>query len=143
MEKNDQDRAIALFEKYYEVTPSQKGVPVIDIYRGLFLYAASNEVLEACKKSQDILRFMMMYFMWPLVGIVILFFVGLSEGNAMSSLCLFSYVFFVLWGILFIVLLIKYNKANKQVMVGENLFFLNCLDTFADCNPDNKNTVPV
>lgn len=121
------NEAIDLFKKKYGKTPKELGFPVIGIYKKqhAFLYADTEETIRAYKTHQNIIRWMMTWFMWPLPIALLIWFIALAEENVWHPLCIASYIFYGVWGILLVVLSIKVRKAGKLIKLGENVTFLN------------------
>ena len=122
------DEAINLFKKTYGKTPQELGFSVIDIYekQHAFLYATSEEVIAAYKTHQNIIRWVMTRFIWPLAIAMLVWLITLAKyGNVGHPLCIASYIFYGVWMVLFIVLYIKVKKAKKLIKLGENVTFLN------------------
>ena len=122
------NEAIYLFKEKYGKTPKESGMPVIGIYekQRAFLYAVSEEVIEAYKTQQNIIRWVMLWYVWPMIlAMINLFFAFFSYQDVMHWRCWVSYVFIAVWGALLIVCWIRANKAGKLIKLGENITFLN------------------
>jgi hypothetical protein len=119
--KEQRQQAEALYLKMYNRTTKDDKIEFIDIYekQRAFLYGHSKEVLEAYKTSQNILRFMMKFFLWPVIADFILMFWGFLEGmrtnNIFNGYFVFGCIFFILYcGVLFGILWYRCLKAEKK-----------------------------
>ena len=122
------DEAITLFKKQYGKTPKSLGFTEISIYekQHAFLYAKSLEVIEAYKTQQNILRWIITWFVVLIVIAVLIWFVALAEyKNPMHPLCIACYIFYGVWVVLLIVMDIKVKKAEKLIKMGKNITYLN------------------
>lgn len=112
MEKKQIEEAIALFERQYGAKPENTDFRVIDIYKKqrAYLYGTSQEVINAYKTSQNIARWIIVYYFWPIIVDVILLFICLLKYEAnidnLASKILIGFgaawvvLFWVLWYIL-------------------------------------------
>ena len=112
MEKKQIEEAIALFERQYGAKPENTDVRVIDIYKKqrAYLYGTSQEVINAYKTSQNIARWIIVYYFWPIIVDVILLFICMLKYEAnidnLASKILIGFgaawevLFWVLWYIL-------------------------------------------
>ena len=119
--------AINLFKSTYNKTPEEAGFPVIGIYKrqNAFLYAVSEETIEAYKTQQNILRFMMLWYMWPLLIMFINFFDALvTYQDVLHQRCMTTYIFCSIWLILAVVLYIKVWQTRKIVKFGKTITYL-------------------
>ena len=59
------EEAVSLFRHQYGIHPAQSAYPVIDVYekQHAYLYASSEEAVKAYKTQQNIIRWMMTYFL--------------------------------------------------------------------------------
>ena len=66
MNKKMIEEAVSLFRHQYGIHPAQSAYPVIDVYekQHAYLYASSEEAVKAYKTQQNIIRWMMTYFLW-------------------------------------------------------------------------------
>ncbi|MBO6281986.1 MAG: hypothetical protein J6N49_05610 [Alphaproteobacteria bacterium] len=122
------NEAIYLFQEKYGKTPEEAGFPVIDIYekQHAFLYADSKEVIKAYKTQQNIIRWVLIWYMWPLGLAMINFADALIRcQDPMHWRCLVTYIFFAFWGILLGVLWLKAESADRHMKLGKNITFLN------------------
>lgn len=125
---NRRNEAIKLFEQKYGETPSETGLSVISIYeeQHAFLYATSEEVIKAYKNQQNIIRWMIKWYIWPLVLVFLIWLVALLKfQDALHPLCVFAYTFYGIWAVLCIVLGIKVWKAKRIAQLGETITFVN------------------
>jgi len=124
---NKTDEAIELFKYAYGKTPKEAGFPVISIYekQKVLLYAKSQEVIEAYKVQQNILRGILLWYPWPGVIAMVMFFITIVKTmDPVHPVCLASFVLLGMWVILFIVLDIKVKKTKRLVKMGETVTFL-------------------
>lgn len=120
--KEQQKQAEALYFRMYNRTVKDDNIKVIDIYepQSAYLYGRTKEALKAYKTSQNILRFMLTFFMWPVIADVLIlfygFFYGTQIGNIFNGYSIFGFVFFFLYcGVFFGILCYKCVKADKAV----------------------------
>ncbi len=120
--------AIEDFVKQYGKTPKECGYPIIDVYKkqSAFLYGKSLEAIKGYKTCQNILRWMMIWYLLPMIIAFIVFTFGLLQycnNNEVNHLIVISLSFFAFWITLFIVLSIKVKKADK--VSKNNVIWLN------------------
>lgn len=127
MEKKQIEEAIALFERQYGAKPENTDFRVIDIYKKqrAYLYGTSQEVINAYKTSQNIARWIIVYYFWPIIVDVILLFICMLKYEAnidnLASKILIGFgaawvvLFFVLWCIV-----IRDDKKSKDTVVWIN-----------------------
>ena len=90
MEKNLIEEATAKFVAVYGKTPRECNLTEIGIYekQSAYLFAHSKEEIVAYKTCQNIIRWMMVWYLWPLALMMIVFiFFALPEviaGNWLS-----------------------------------------------------------
>lgn len=127
MKRIDEVEGIKLFKLHYGKTPKEAGYPVIDIYerQHAYLYATSEKVIKAYKTQQNILRWMMLWYMWPMAIAFINFFDALKYQDVFHQRCIATYIFFGAWLILAIVLGIKVRQTGKLIELGKNITYLN------------------
>lgn len=81
------------------------------------MYAHSKEEIVAYKTCQNIIRWMMVWYLWPLaLMMIVLIFCALPEviaGNWLSIAFVGPVAFFVMWVILFLVLAVKAWHADR------------------------------
>lgn len=126
MDRNEE--AVKLFMKSYGITPQEAGFPEIDIYekQHAFLYAKYEAVINAYKMQQNILRWVMCWFTWPIAVAFLIWLITLGKSqDAGHPLCIVCYIFYVVWVALLIVLGISVKRADKIVKVGKTITFLN------------------
>lgn len=125
---NKIDEAVDLFRKAYGKTPKSLGFTEISVYekQHAFLYAKSLAVIEAYKTQQNIVRWMMTRFVWPIAVVFLVWLITLAKSaDAMHPLCIACYIFYFVWVVLALVLGIKAKKADKLINLGKNITFLN------------------
>ncbi|MBQ8750641.1 MAG: hypothetical protein IJZ30_03275 [Alphaproteobacteria bacterium] len=120
--------AIEDFVKQYGKTPKECGYPIIDVYRkqSAFLYGKSLEAIKGYKTCQNILRWLMTWFLFPMVMAFIVFMFGLLQycnDSKVNPLIVISLSFFAFWIILFIIQYIRVKKADK--VSRNNVIWLN------------------
>ena len=121
-----ENKAISLFKLAYGKTPQEAGFSVIDIYekQNAFLYAVSEETIKAYKTQQNILRFIMLWYMWPLLIMFINFYDALiTYQDPLHQRCITSYVFCGIWFLLAIILYIKVWQTSKIVKLGKTITY--------------------
>ena len=118
--KEQQKQAEALYFRMYNRTVKDDNIKVIDIYepQSAYLYGRTKEALKAYKTSQNILRFMLTFFMWPVIADFILIFFGFLYGmktaDMFNGYFVVGCIFFVLYcGVFFNILWYKARKAEK------------------------------
>ena len=118
--------AVELFKRRYGKTPEEAGFPVIDVYKKqhAYLYARNSEIIKYYKTQQNIISWVMLWGMWP-TSIAFLNFVSVVYLNPWHLRCVATYVFFVIWLILFIVLWIKVKQTERVVRINVNITYLN------------------
>ena len=121
-------KAIDLFKMRYDKLPSEIGLPVIGLYerQRAYLYATSEKVIKNYKMQQNIIRWMMLWYLWPFP----IFFIGITMTMMKyTSLTHPSFVawcsFFVVWGVFGFVLCVIVKIASRIVKFGENITYLN------------------
>ena len=121
-------KAVDLFKMRYGKTPSEAGLPVIGVYerQSAYLYATSEKVIKSYKMQQNIIRWMMLWYLWPFP----IAFVGTTM--TMMKYVSFTHPSFVawcsftaIWTILGFVLIAKALIASRIVKFGENVTYLN------------------
>ena len=125
---NKIDEAIDLYRKAYGKTPKSLGFTEISVYekQRAFLYAKSLAAIEAYKTQQNIVRWMMTWFVWPIAVVFLVWLVTLAKStDAMHPLCIACYIFYGVWVVLALVLGIIAKKADKRITLGKNITFLN------------------
>ena len=122
-------KAVDLFEMRYGKTPSKAGFPVIGLYerQNAYLYATSEKVIKAYKIQQNIIRWMMLWYFWPLpvafVGttMTMMKYVSLTHPSFVAW-CSFTAVWCLLGFALCAIVLI----TSRTVKFGKNVTYLNC-----------------
>lgn len=128
MEKGIIDAAISKFKKTYDKTPEECGYPFIGIYKKqhAYLYGRSEKAIAAYKTSQNIIRWMMTFFMWPVAIDATLCFYWLirTQADLLHPMVVGTISFFVLWCVvLFGILWHKVYKTEK--LHKDNVIYLN------------------
>ena len=84
MEEKDIIAAKELFELRYGKTPEEYGYPAIDVYKKqrAYLYAESEEAAAAYKKGQNIIRWVLVWYLWPVIAAVVVSFIGMLKFQA-------------------------------------------------------------
>lgn len=118
--KEQQKQAEALYFRMYNRTVKDDNIKVIDIYepQSAYIYGSTKEALKAYKTSQNILRFMLTFFMWPVIADFILIFFGFLYGmktaDMFNGYFVVGCIFFILYGgVFFNILWYKVRKAEK------------------------------
>ena len=127
LDEQKRQAACKLFKLRWGKTPQEAGYKAIGIYKkqSAFLYAVSEEVIQAYKTQQNILRWLLAWFMFPLAIGMIIFFIGIFKyQDPLHPLCIAFYVFYTAWVGLFIVLFVKARQANKLVKMDKTVTYL-------------------
>ena len=127
--REETPKAEDLFEMRYGKTPSKAGFPVIGLYerQNAYLYATSEKVIKAYKIQQNIIRWMMLWYFWPLpvafVGttMTMMKYVSLTHPSFVAW-CSFTAVWSLLGFALCAIVLI----TSRTVKFGKNVTYLNC-----------------
>ena len=127
METKQKEEAIVLFERKYGTKPQNTDFSVIDIYKKqrVYLYGTSQEAIKAYMTSQNIIRWLMLYYLWPVLADVVLLFICLLKYNINIDMlpCRILIGFGVAWVVLFFVLwciVIRDDKKSKDTVVWIN-----------------------
>ena len=106
MDAKQRKQAIDLFMVKYGKAPKECGLPAIDVFekQHAFIYAPSDDVAKAYKTSQSILRWLMIWGLWPLAIDMILFgwyvFPRVSSIDIIFAPITLCIAFlFILWGV--------------------------------------------
>ena len=93
MEQQAINQAIDLFQIRFGIPPQESRYPVIDIYekQHAYLYAETEEAIAAYKTHQNIIRWIMCFYLWPLAANTILLFYAAAKNLTIlwSSAALF------------------------------------------------------
>ena len=111
------EEAVSLFRHQYGIHPAQSAYPVIDVYekQHAYLYASSEEAVKAYKTQQNIIRWVMTYFLWPVaVDTALLFYAAVRFQKLNHPLIICCIAFYACWGLLLLVLAHKAFKAEKK-----------------------------
>ena len=117
MEQQAINQAIDLFQIRFGITPQESRYPVIDIYekQHAYLYAETEEAIAAYKTHQNIIRWIMCFYLWPLAANTILLFYAAAKFQKLEHpLGIGGIVFYACWSILLLFLSYKVFKANKK-----------------------------
>ena len=121
-------KAVDLFKMRYGKTPSESGLPVIGLYekQSAYLYATSEAVINVYNTQQNIIRWMMLWYLWPFP----IAFIGTT--STMIEYTSFTHPSFVawcsftaIWTILGFVLIAKALIVSRSIKFGENVTYLN------------------
>ena len=121
-------KAVDLFKMEYNKTPSEAELPVIGLYerQHAYLYATSKKVIKSYKMQQNIIRWMMLWYLWPFPIIFI--------GTTMTMMKYTSFThpsfvawcsFMAIWSILGFVLCAIGLITSRTVKFGQNVTYLN------------------
>lgn len=118
MEKKLREQAISLFVDKYGKTPKECGLKEIDVFeeKGMFLYGPTSEAIKGFKTVQNIIKFIMLWYFWPLVIAFVFFMFGLpyiASGEYNHPLVVFPILFIILWALFYLVLWHKAWKGDK------------------------------
>ena len=121
-------KAVDLFKMKYNKTPGAAGLPVIDLYerQNAYLYATSRKVIKRYRMQQNIIRWLMLWYLWPFPII----FIGTTMTMMKyASLTHPSFVAWcssmVIWSILGFVLGAIGLITSRTVKFGKNVTYLN------------------
>lgn len=79
------------------------------------MYASSEEAVKAYKTQQNIIRWVMTYFLWPVaVDTTLLFYAAVRFQKLNHPLIICCIAFYACWGLLLLVLAHKAFKAEKK-----------------------------
>ena len=121
-------KAVDFFEMRYGKTPSEAGFPVVGIYKrqNAYLYATSEKVIKGYKTQQNIIRWMMLWYLWPLPFAFIGTTMSMMEYVSLTHPTFVSWCFFTaLWSVLGLVLIAKALIVSRVVKFGKNVTYLN------------------
>ena len=128
--QKQQKEAEKLYQNMFRCLPAVDGYKYVDIYekQSAYLYGKSSEAIEAYKTCQNIIRFMLTGFMWPLVVDIIILFWGMfkgihPEGIIINWQLVSGTLFFIGYFIYFLILWHKCSVAEKKV--NGNLVWIN------------------
>lgn len=116
MNKKKIEEAVSLFQLQFGKTPAQNGYPVIDIYerQHAYLYATTQEAINAYKIQQNIIRWTINHSIWPAaINIVMMIYTVSKFKTADHPLIIAGMIFLICWVILHIFLICKSCIAQK------------------------------
>ena len=130
MTESQKQRAVNLFIFKYATTPAEAGYSQIDYYKekDMFVYSDSAEAIKAFKQTQNILTWVMRYFLGLMVlcfGAVAWFLYELGVEPVVYALG--GLVVCLLFGIVLAVISIVCLKNKKHLKEG-HLFFISNAD---------------
>lgn len=120
--------AVDLFKMRYGKTPSEAGLPVIGLYerQSAYLYATSEKVINAYKTQQNIIRYMMLGYLWPFPIAFVGTTMTMIKYTSFTHPSFVAWCFFTaIWTILGFALIAKALIASRTVKFGENVTYLN------------------
>jgi len=121
-------KAVDLFKDAYSKTPNEAGFPVIGIYekQSAYLYATSEKVINAYKTQQNIIRWMIVWYLWPFPFAFIGTTMTMMKYASFTHPSFVAWCFFTaIWSILGFVLIAKVLIASRIVKFGKNVTYLN------------------
>lgn len=121
-------KAVDLFKERYDKTPSEAGFPVIDLYerQSAYLYATSRKVIKSYRMQQNIIRWMMMWYLWPFPFAFIGTTMTMMKYTSFTHPSFVAWCFFTaIWSILGFVLCAIGLITSRTVKFGENVTYLN------------------
>ena len=121
-------KAVDRFKERYGKTPSETGLPVIGLYekQSAYLYATSEKVINAYKTQQNIIRWMMLWYLWPFPVAFIGTTMTMIKYTSLTHPSFVAWCFFTaIWTILGFVLIAKALIASRTVKFGKNVTYLN------------------
>lgn len=124
MKQQEINHAISLFKSRFGKTPEESPFPIIGIYKKqhAYLYGATEEAIAAYKKSQNIIRWEVKFYIWPIVLDFIIFFWGIFKFQSLTHPIIWiAAAFFICWFILLIVLQCIVTITDKKIK-GKILF---------------------
>lgn len=117
MDRKEIEKATALFQEKFGMPFPRSKYPVIEVYKEkrMYLYAASKEAAQAFKICQNIIRWLMLFYLWPLILGLIVFIRKIVKSHDWSSPLIQGVVIFcIIWICLFFILWYKAAKADKK-----------------------------
>lgn len=121
-------KAVDLFKDKYGKDPSKAGFPVIGVYerQNAYLYATSKKVIKAYKTQQNIIRWMMLWYLWPFPIIFIGTTMTMMKYTSLTHPSFVAWcTFMATWSILGFVLCAIVLITSRTVKFGENVTYLN------------------
>lgn len=120
--------AIELYKSKYGRAPEEDGFYVMDVYekQHAFLYAKSSDVIRSYKTQQNIIRWLLMWALWPLAASMVLFLLFFaSYQDVLHPACVTVGTFFVSWSILLLCLCFIGAQTTRDISIGKNITYLN------------------
>ncbi|MBE6443174.1 MAG: hypothetical protein E7020_00710 [Alphaproteobacteria bacterium] len=121
-------KAVDLFKERYDKTPSEAGFPIIGIYerQSAYLYATSRKVIKSYRMQQNIIRWLMLWYLWPFPIIFIGTTMTMMKYTSLTHPSFVAWCSFAaIWSILGFVLCAKALIASRIVKFNENVTYLN------------------
>ena len=121
-------KAVDLFKMKYNKTPGAAGLPVIDLYerQNAYLYATSRKVIKRYRMQQNIIRWLMLWYLWPFPIIFIGTTMTMIKYTSLTHPSFVAWCsFFAIWGILGLVLCAIGLITSRTVKFGKNVTYLN------------------
>ncbi len=121
-------KAVDLFKDIYGKDPSKAGFPVIGVYerQNAYLYATSKKVIKAYKTQQNIIRWMMLWYLWPFPIIFIGTTMTMMKYTSLTHPSFVAWcTFMATWSILGFALCAIVLITSRTVKFGKNITYLN------------------
>ena len=121
-------KAVDLFKMKYNKTPSEAELPVIGLYerQRAYLYATSKKVINSYKMQQNIIRWLMLWYLWPFPIIFIGTTMTMMKYTSLTHPSFVAWCsFMAIWSILGFVLCAIGLITSRTVKFGENVTYLN------------------
>ena len=121
-------KAIELFKKAYGKTPKEAGLPVIGLYekQNAYLYATSETVIKSYKTQQNIIRWLMLWYLWPLPVAFCGTTMTMAKYTSFTHPSFIAWCFFTaFWAILGFTLIGRALLASISIKFGKNVTYLN------------------
>ena len=121
-------KAIELFKDAYGKTPKEEGFPVIGLYekQSAYLYATSETVIKSYKTQQNIIRWLMLWYLWPWPVAFCGTTMTMIKYTSFTHPSFIAWCFFTaFWAILGFILIGRALLASRSVKFGKNVTYLN------------------
>ena len=121
-------KAIELFKDAYGKTPKEAGFPVIGLYekQSAYLYATSETVIKSYKTQQNIIRWLMLWYLWPLPVAFCGTTMTMIKYTSFTHPSFIAWCFFTaFWAILGFILMGRALLASRSAKFGKNVTYLN------------------